>query len=602
MRKHHYFEFMDLKHYPNILREVMTDTLTNITMYVPIFDRIAPIILDVMDKTETNEILDLCSGAGGPWGRLFGLVRKERSDVKLTFTDLYPNPKCMDRFHSSYQNSMTYETEPINALNVPKNRRGVRTFFGSFHHMSPKNAVKVLEDAAKKKVGIVVAESYSHSPSYLWRTLILQILISPLYFLMLWVFMLKAMRGTTKEKIIKIIFTYLIPIVPLSMIFDTFISGVRVYMKEDLEEMVKQIHVKGYRWEPGNLPKQMGQSAISYIVGYPEKMVDEDSNEEEQEDTEMKDNSNVILKTEGISKEFGTYKALDNISIELERGKIYGLIGKNGAGKTTLMRILTGLSYPTKGDFQLFGKTKRVDVEHELRRVGSLIENPSLDPKMTANQNLMTYRLLKGDMKPSNGKSIKEENEELLSLVGLNHVGKKKVKNFSLGMRQRLGIAIALIGHPDLLILDEPVNGLDPVGVIELRALIKKLAKEFNITILVSSHNLPELHQVATNYLIIDNGCMIKELTLNQLNEECAREIYVDSVEVDTIRTILQEKKIACEKISNQCIHILDYNFSQESFQDLMEQKAPNVKYNYFMKGQSLEEYFVKLVEGKAND
>lgn len=281
MRKHHYFEFMDLKYYPDVLREVMTDTLTNITMYVPIFDRVAPLITDVMDKTGTNEILDLCSGAGGPWGRLFGLVKKEKSNARLTFTDLYPNPKCMSRFPKSYMNKITYEPEPINALDVPENRRGVRTFFGSFHHMSPKNAVKVLEDAANKKVGIVVAESYSHSPKYLWCTILLQLLISPLYFLMLWIFMLKAIKGSAGEKIIKILFTYLIPIVPLSMMFDTFISGVRVYLQKDLEEMVEQIDVPGYCWKPGTLPKQMGQSAISYIVGYPEEKVSDDINIEE---------------------------------------------------------------------------------------------------------------------------------------------------------------------------------------------------------------------------------------------------------------------------------------------------------------------------------
>lgn len=282
MRKHHYFEFMDLSWYPDILRDVMTDTLANITMSVPIFDRVAPLIAEVMDKVETNEILDLCSGGGGPWQRLFGQVRKKKKNAELQFTDLYPNPKCLEHFSENSRKHMRYVETPVNALDVPENFRGVRTFFGSFHHMSPENAVRVLRDAAEKKVGIVVAESYSHSPKYLWSTCWLQLLISPFYFLFLWVFMLKAMRGTPKEIIIKVLFTYLIPIVPLCMVFDTFISGVRVYMKEDLEEMVQQIPVTDYCWKPGTLPKQMGQSAISYIQGYP-KTADDEENDTEKE-------------------------------------------------------------------------------------------------------------------------------------------------------------------------------------------------------------------------------------------------------------------------------------------------------------------------------
>lgn len=268
MRKHHYFEFMDLKWFPNIFREVMTDTLAIISM-APIFDRVTPLIAEVMDKVGTNEVLDLCSGSGGPWVRLFGLLRKDKNNVKLKFTDLYPNPKCLERFSKEDRKNMSYSEKSVNALDVPKEYRGVRTFFGSFHHMSPENAVRVLKDAADKKVGIIVAESYSHPPKYLWKTWFLQLLVSPFYFLFLWVIMAKTMRGSIFKKIIKILFTYLIPIIPLCMIFDTFISGVRVYMKEDLEEMVKQINAPDYCWKPGTLPKVKGLSAISYIQGYP---------------------------------------------------------------------------------------------------------------------------------------------------------------------------------------------------------------------------------------------------------------------------------------------------------------------------------------------
>lgn len=271
MRKYHYFEIMDLKYCPKVFREVMTDTLSTLTKHAPIFDRIVPVILEVMDKSDTNEIYDLCSGTGGPWEKLFSQLKKERNNVLLTFTDLYPNTKCLEKFPDDMLPYIKYETEPVNALDVKKDFKGVRTFFGSFHHMSPKNAVKVLEDAAKKKVGIVVAESYSHSPKHLWSTLPLQIIKAPLLFLFLWLLMAMNMKGTPSEIVTKIIFTYLIPVIPLAMIFDTFISGARVYMQHDLDEMIKHIDEKGYKFETGTFSKKEGKSAISYVVGYPVK-------------------------------------------------------------------------------------------------------------------------------------------------------------------------------------------------------------------------------------------------------------------------------------------------------------------------------------------
>ena len=224
--------------------------------------------------------------------------------------------------------------------------------------------------------------------------------------------------------------------------------------------------------------------------------------------------SNYVLKTTNLCKRFKSYKALDNVSVTLEKGKIYGLIGKNGAGKTTLMRIVSGLSYATEGTIELFGASSAKEYNKQLSKIGTLIEYPSLNGRMTAKQNIKLVKIMRG---------IKDKSvdDELLEMVGLGSVDpKKKVKDFSLGMRQRLGIAIAMLTNPELLILDEPVNGLDPVGVVEIRNLIKKLNQEKNITVLISSHNLPELYQTATDYIIIDKGVIKQTLTLDELEKK----------------------------------------------------------------------------------
>lgn len=303
----------------------------------------------------------------------------------------------------------------------------------------------------------------------------------------------------------------------------------------------------------------------------------------------------LVLKASNITKKFGRQVVLDGVSLELHSGRIYGLIGKNGAGKTTLMRILTGLSFPTSGEMELYGQTSRAGYEKELRKVGTLIEAPSIDLKLTAEQNMRVYRKLKGV--PND----KQENAALLQMVGLEKESRKRAGNFSLGMKQRLGIALAMIGKPELLILDEPINGLDPVGVIEMRSLLKELAAEQKITILVSSHNLPELHQVATDYIILNRARILKELTLNQLNQECVREIYIDSEDCDSIAKVLQQNQVPFEKIAENCIHVLDYNYAKESLMKQLSVAKLELKYNYYVKGQSLEEYYIKLLEEDKN-
>lgn len=209
----------------------------------------------------------------------------------------------------------------------------------------------------------------------------------------------------------------------------------------------------------------------------------------------------AIINLHSITKKYRDCTAVKECSLTLERGKIYGLVGKNGAGKTTIMRMIAGLSLPDSGQIEVFGT------------IGTLIEAPSLNGSMTAKENLRFYRML------SDKEGCYETDEELLALVGLSDIKRRKVKDYSLGMRQRLGIAVALLAKPEFVMLDEPVNGLDPIGVVEIRKLIKKLSEE-GMTFLVSSHNLPELYQTATDYIIIDKGMVKKEISHKELERE----------------------------------------------------------------------------------
>ena len=212
-----------------------------------------------------------------------------------------------------------------------------------------------------------------------------------------------------------------------------------------------------------------------------------------------------VLTTKALTKEYGQFKALNNFTMHVPKGAIYGFVGKNGAGKTTLIRLICGLQTPTEGDYTLYGvKNTDPKVVRSRRRMGAVVETPSIYMDMTAEENLKQQYLILG--LPSF-----DSIPELLKLVGLENAGKKKARNFSLGMRQRLGIAIALAGDPDFLVLDEPVNGLDPQGIIEMRELILKLNRERNITVLISSHILDELSRLATHYGFIDSGRMLRE-------------------------------------------------------------------------------------------
>ncbi len=219
----------------------------------------------------------------------------------------------------------------------------------------------------------------------------------------------------------------------------------------------------------------------------------------------------TVLKVNGITKRYSGFTALDELSMNVPKGSIYGFVGKNGAGKTTLIRVITGLQRADSGDYEIFGVSSgSKDIVKAGKRMGAIVETPALFTGLTAADNMKQQYL-------NLGLPSYDGIDELLKLVGLGDTGKKKVKNFSLGMRQRLGIAVALCGKPDFLILDEPINGLDPQGIVEMRELILKLNRENGVTILISSHLLDELSRLATHYGFIDGGKIIKEMSAQEL-------------------------------------------------------------------------------------
>ena len=236
-----------------------------------------------------------------------------------------------------------------------------------------------------------------------------------------------------------------------------------------------------------------------------------------------------VLEANGLCKRYHNFAALNGLDMHIPRGAIYGFVGRNGAGKTTLIRLICGLQEPTGGSFTLYG-AKNTDerIGRCRRRMGAVVETPSIYMDMTAEENLRQQYLVLG-MPSTDGIP------ELLHLVGLDSTGKKKAKNFSLGMRQRLGIAVALAGNPDFLVLDEPVNGLDPQGIIEMRELILKLNREYGITVLISSHILDELSRLATHYGFIDGGRMVKEMSAGELEAHCRK---CTRVEADSSRIL----------------------------------------------------------------
>lgn len=303
----------------------------------------------------------------------------------------------------------------------------------------------------------------------------------------------------------------------------------------------------------------------------------------------------VVLKTYNITKKYGEQLAVDNVNMTIKKGDIYGFIGQNGAGKTTLIRLITGLIHKSGGEIELLGANEENELNKARTMVGSLIESPSLYTNMTARENLEVSRLVRNIP----GKKCIDE---VLELVGLKDVEKKKVKNFSLGMRQRLGIANALMGNPKLLILDEPINGLDPMGIVEIRELLKKINKEKDMTILISSHILSELSELATTYGIISNGKLIEEITANQLSEKCRQ--YIDLRVDDTARAvILLERELGIsdyEVLEDSNIKVFSNLDNVGEVNSLLSRSGIIVE-SISVKGENLEEYFMNKVGGVLN-
>ena len=300
-----------------------------------------------------------------------------------------------------------------------------------------------------------------------------------------------------------------------------------------------------------------------------------------------------LLCTNSLTKQYGRHKAVNSVNVHIRQGDIYGLIGRNGAGKTTLLKMISGLASPTEGDFTLCGKTGK-EAYRYLSRVGTLIESPGIYPNMTAADNLKLKCLAMGVRK-------KNEIEELLDIVGLSDAGKKKVKNFSMGMKQRLGIALALVGDPDLVVLDEPINGLDPQGIAEIRDTLFRLNSERNITLIISSHILEELSKIATHYGIIHDGVLIQELTREELLERCSERIELKTDDTRGACTVLDEMGITRYKVVDpDTIHIFErLNDSGEITFSLAQHRIKTL--GITVKNEELEDYYLNLTGGAVN-
>ena len=302
----------------------------------------------------------------------------------------------------------------------------------------------------------------------------------------------------------------------------------------------------------------------------------------------------VILSTNSLTKKYKDISAVDHVNLKIHQGDIYGLVGKNGAGKTTLLRMITGQAFATEGQINLFGASSGEDLNQKRKRIGAIIEIPSFYSYMTGKQNLEYYRIQRG---------IPDKRcvQDVLTEVGLSEAGNKKYKDYSLGMKQRLGLALALMNRPELLLLDEPINGLDPFGIVEIRNLLLKLNREKNITILISSHILSELSNLVTSYGFIEKGKLVKQITGEELAKESNRyiELKVDNVEA---MTALLEVKLNCSayKVTpERTLHIFDYLDQPNKISELTVKSGIGLL-SMKIKEVNLENYFIQLVGGES--
>ena len=292
-----------------------------------------------------------------------------------------------------------------------------------------------------------------------------------------------------------------------------------------------------------------------------------------------------IIETKDLTKQFPNKLAVDHINMHIKRGDIYGFIGKNGAGKTTAMKLILGLLNKNYGEIKLFGSE---NLDNERTKIGSLIEEPGIYKNATAFENMKRFSLLYG--------GTDEEINDLLKFVGLADTGKRKAGAFSLGMKQRLGIAIALLGHPEVLILDEPINGLDPAGIKEIRDLILKLNQEKNVTFLISSHILDELQKITTTYGIINDGKLIEEVSAEELMDRCKKNLKIKVSDVEKAINVLKDNNILDKYKSDSEYITLFNNFDDSSVINEILVKNEIKVFELSLSNNDFEDYFIERI------
>lgn len=295
-----------------------------------------------------------------------------------------------------------------------------------------------------------------------------------------------------------------------------------------------------------------------------------------------------VIQTHALEKQYGAKRAVNLFDMHVAQGDIYGFVGRNGAGKSTVMKMIAGLIHPTSGEIQLFGETVTPGTGHQ--NVGVLIENAGLYPHMSAEQNLMMKALCLGVA------DAKQQTARLLAFVGLSEVAKKNTGKFSMGMKQRLGLALALMGDPDVLLLDEPLNGLDPEAVREIRLLLQKLNEERGVTILISSHILDQLGKIATRYGIIRDGMMVRELTAVEVEQECQDYVELKVADVTVALALLEERMQGLEyrAMPNGSLRIFGLNTMTEISEILNRENI--AVHGLQMHQRDLEEFFVEMM------
>ena len=301
-----------------------------------------------------------------------------------------------------------------------------------------------------------------------------------------------------------------------------------------------------------------------------------------------------VLRTTNLCKRYKNFKALNGLTMNVPKGSIYGFVGRNGAGKTTLIRMVCGIQFPTDGNFELYGvKNTDEKITDTRRKMGAVIETPSIIPYLNARKNLeMQYDIM--------GMPDYKGIDELLDLVGLKNTGKKLAKNFSLGMRQRLGIAVALCGNPDLLVLDEPINGLDPQGIIDMRELILKLNREKKITIIISSHILDELSKIATHYGFINDGRIVREMSAEELEQECRKCMRINVTDTTVLARVLDTMKLDYKIIDNELADIYGSPNITDLALSLWDEKCKIISVSEH--DENLESFFISLVGGGSDE